>query len=151
MVRRWVIMKLLFICRDGLEDSLLSTVAMATEARKTSDGDEVGILFTGEAVAALAGQSFDWSPLLRDWGTRMLVSRNATEMGYPLANPRDIRWTKPRQLLPAAREAGVRLIACPLWSKLLGVEDKLPEELERPDMAALIQELRQSDKVIGSF
>ena len=142
-------MELLFICRDALEDSLLSTVAMATEARKTSA--DVGVLFTGEAVAALAGQSFDWSPLLRDWNTRVRVSRNATEIGYPLANTRDPRWTKPRQLLPAAREAGVRLLACPLWSKLLGVEDKLPEELERPDMAALIQELRQSDRVIGSF
>ncbi len=142
-------MELLFICRDALEDSLLGTVAMAMEARKTTA--EVGILFTGEAVAALAGKSFDWSPLLRDWGTRVQVSRTAAEMGYPLANPKDFRWTKPLRLLPAASEAGVRLLACPLWSKLLGVEEKLPEELERPDMAALIQELKQSNKVIGSF
>ena len=142
-------MDLLFICRDALEDSLLSTIAMAIEARKANA--ETGIVFTGESVAALSGQSFDWSPLLRDWGTRVRVSRTATEMGYPLAKAWDARWTKPLQLLPAAREAGVRLIACPLWSKLLGVEERLPEELERPDMAALIQELRQSDKVIGSY
>ena len=142
-------MELLFICRDALEDSLLTTVAMAIEARNATA--EVGVLFTGEAVAALTGQSFDWSPLLRDRDTRMLVSRTATEMGYPLANPRDSRWTKPLQLLPAAREAGVRLLACPLWSKLLGVEDRLPEELERPDIDALIQELRQSERIIGSF
>ena len=142
-------MELLFICRDALEDSLLGTVAMAIEARKATA--EVGVLFTGEAVAALAGQSFDWSPLLRDRDTRMLVSRKAAEMGYPLANPTDSRWTKPLQLLPAASEAGVRLLACPLWSKLLGIEERLPEELERPDMATLIEELRQSDRVIGSF
>ncbi len=142
-------MDLLFICRDALEDSLLSTIAMAIEARKANA--ETGIVFTGESVAALSGQSFDWSPLLRDWGTRVRVSRTATEMGYPLAKAWDARWTKPLQLLPAARETGVRLIACPLWSKPLGVEERLPEELERPDMAALIQELRQSDKVIGSY
>ena len=142
-------MELLFICRDALEDSLLTTVAMAMEARNATA--EVGILFTGEAVAALTGQSFDWSPLLRDRDTRMLVSRTAAEMGYPLAKPGDSRWTKPLQLLPAAKEAGVRLLACPLWSKLLGVEERLPEELERPDMDALIQELRQSERIIGSF
>jgi len=144
-------MDLLFICRDALEDSLLSTIAMAIEARKANA--ETGIVFTGESVAALSGQSFDWSPLLRDWGTRVRVSRTATEMGYPLASTGDkrMRWTKPLQLLPAAKDAGVRLMADPLWSKLLNAEEKLPGELERPDMASLLQELRKTQKVIGTF
>ena len=81
----------------------------------------------------------------------MGISRTAKDMGYPLASPRDARWTKPLQLLPAASEAGVRLLACPLWSKLLNADGKLPNELERLDMASLIQELRQAHQVIGSF
>ena len=142
-------MEMLLICRDAREDVLLSTVVMAMEAKKA--GAEVGILFTGEAIAALSGRSFNWSPLLQDRDTRMGVSRTAKEMGYPLASPRDARWTKPLQLLPAAGEAGVRLMACPLWTKLLNVDEKLPKELERLDMAAVIRELRQAHKVIGSF
>ncbi|MQG58522.1 MAG: hypothetical protein FI709_11485 [SAR202 cluster bacterium] len=138
-------MELLFICRDARVDSLLSTMAMALEARKASV--EAGISFTGEAIAAMAGRSFDWSPLLRDWSTRVRVSRNATEMGHPLSNPRGPRWTKPVNFSrpPGRRESG------PLWSKMLGVDERLPEDLERPDMAELIHELRQSYKVIGSY
>ena len=128
---------------------MLGTVVMALEARKA--GAEVGVLFTGEAIAALSGRSFAWSPLLEDWETRMRISRTAKEMGYPLANPKDARWTKPLQLLPAASEAGVRLLACPIWSKLLNIEEQLPGELERLDTSSLIAELRQTPKVIGSF
>ncbi len=144
-------MELLFIVRDAREDALLSTVVMAMEAQKA--GAETGILFTGEAIAALSGKTFNWAPLLVDWDTRMLVSRTANEMGYPLASPRDkrMRWTKPLQLIPAAKDAGVRLLACPLWSKLLNAEEKLPGELERSDMASVLQELRQAQKVIGTF
>jgi peroxiredoxin family protein len=143
--------ELLFIVRDAREDALLSTVVMAMEAQKA--GAETGILFTGEAIAALSGKTFNWAPLLVDWDTRMLVSRTANEMGYPLASPRDkrMRWTKPLQLIPAAKDAGVRLLACPLWSKLLNAEEKLPGELERSDMASVLQELRQAQKVIGTF
>ncbi|MDP6228291.1 MAG: hypothetical protein QF714_11420, partial [Dehalococcoidia bacterium] len=143
--------ELLFILRDAREDALLSTVVMAMEAQKA--GAETGILFTGEAIAALSGKPFNWAPLLVDWDTRILVSRTATEMGYPLASTGDkrMRWTKPLQLLPAAKDAGVRLMADPLWSKLLNAEEKLPGELERPDMASLLQELRKTQKVIGTF
>jgi peroxiredoxin family protein len=143
--------ELLFIVRDAREDALLSTVVMAMEAQKA--GAETGILFTGEAIAALSGKTFNWAPLLVDWDTRMLVSRTANEMGYPLASPRDkrMRWTKPLQLIPAAKDAGVRLLACPLWAKLLNAEEKLPGELERSDMASVLQELRQAQKVIGTF
>lgn len=142
-------MELLFICRDALEDALLGTVATAMEASEA--GADVGILFTGEALAALSGRSFDWAPLLRDRETRMRVSRTAKEMGYPLANPRDARWTRPLQLLPAARDAGVRLLACPIWSKLLNADEKLPGELDRLDVASLVRELRDCRKVIGSY
>ena len=144
-------MELMFISRDAREDSLLGTVMMAMEARKA--GADVGILFTGEAIAALSGRSFNWSPLLEDRESRMGISRTAKELGYPLASPRDRRgrWTKPLQLLPAASEAGVRLLACPLWSKLLDAGEKLPEELEQIEVESLVRELRQAQKVIGSF
>jgi hypothetical protein len=81
----------------------------------------------------------------------MGISRAAKDMGYPLASPRDARWTKPLQLLPAASEAGVRLLACPLWSKLVNAEGKLPKELEPLDMDSLVRELSQTPKGIGSF
>ena len=142
-------MEMLFICRDAREDALLGTVVMAMEAQEA--GAEVGILFTGEAIAALSGRAFNWAPLLEDRDARIGISRAAKDMGYPLASSRDVRWTKPLQLLPAASEAGVRLLACPLWSKLLNAEEKLPEELEPLDMESLIRELRQTPKVIGSF
>jgi len=142
-------MELLLICRDALENSIIGNLLIALEERRA--GREVGIIFTQEALAALAGQSFDWSPLFRDRDTRATIAKNAKAMGIPLAHPKDARQTDTYQLLKAAKEAGVRLLACPAWAALLGIQDRLPEELTKIDPTDALKCLKEAKQVIGTF
>jgi peroxiredoxin family protein len=47
-------------------------------------------------------------------------------------------------------EPGVRLIACPLWSELLGLGERL-EYLERIDESKLVDLLQNADTVVGGY
>ena len=75
-------MDLLFICRDATENSVIGNVGMAmrTQAR----GRQTAVLFTEEALAALAGEAFHWSPLFAARPARITISRNAAA---PVAVP----------------------------------------------------------------
>ena len=142
-------MDMILICRDALENSLVGNVAMALEAKKA--GQDVGILFTEEALAALAGESFGWSPLFQSRDARIKISRNATAMGVEVADVKDNRWTDLSRLLTSASGAGVRLIACPIWSQILAVDGKLPAQLSSLDSATMLKELEEARIIIGGF
>jgi len=141
-------MDLLFICREATEDSVIGNVGMALQAKAA--GRESAVLFTEEALAALAGQAFHWSPLFSSRPARIAISRNATALGLPVASERDDRWTDLRRLLEAAREAGVRLLACPLWSQILSVDGRLPDTIERPATEEVLAAI-ESAKVVGGY
>ena len=142
-------MDMILICRDAVEDSVIGNVAMTMAAKK--EGQDVGIIFTEEALAALAGESFGWSPLFQNRDARIKISRNATAMGIEVADTRDNRWTDLSRLLKAAKEAGVRLMACPLWSQILDVDGKLPPEITAIDSATMLKELKEAKIIIGGF
>ena len=142
-------MDMILICRDAVEDSVIGNVAMTMAAKK--EGQDVGIIFTEEALAALAGESFGWSPLFQNRDARIKISRNATAMGIEVADARDNRWTDLSRLLKAAKEAGVRLMACPLWSQILDVDGKLPPENTAKDSATMLKELKEAKIIIGGF
>ena len=141
-------MEVLFICRDALENSVVSNLAVAMEVKKT--GSDVGVLFTQEALAAMAGSVMDWSPLLRDRETRTAIAKAATGLGIPWA-ANDPRWTRPSQVLAAAKAAGVSLFACPMWTEMLGVKGKLPAELGLLDLPTALKAIKEAKVVIGSF
>ena len=82
---------MLFICRDAQENSVIGNVGLAMEAQKA--GSDVAVVFTGEALAALAARAFGWSPVFTGRAARTTISRNATAMGIPVAHSRDNRWT----------------------------------------------------------
>jgi len=142
-------MDMILICRDAVEDSVIGNVAMTMAAKK--EGQDVGIIFTEEALAALAGESFGWSPLFQNRDARIKISRNATAMGIEVADAKDNRWTDLSRLLKAAKEAGVRLMACPLWSQILDVDGKLPPEITAIDSATMLKELKEAKIIIGGF
>lgn len=142
-------MDLLLICRDALENSIIGNLLVALEEKKA--GADVGVLFTQEALAALAGQSLDWSPLFRDRDTRAKIAKNAKSMGIPLAHAKDARQTDTYQLLKAAKDAGVNLMACPAWTALLGIKERLPNELTKVDPVAAMKCLKEAKRVIGTF
>jgi len=141
-------MDLVFVCREAVEDSLLANVAAAIEAKEK--GLDVGVLFTGEALWALAGESFRWSPLFQGRSMRAQISRNATARGIEIGHPKDPRWTDRNRLLDSAAGKGVHLLACPVWASLLGIEEEIPDRLTPLDRDSLLQEL-QGAKVIGGF
>ena len=142
-------MDTILICRDALENSVVGNVALAMEAKKA--GQDVGILFTEEALAALAGESFGWSPLFQNRDARIKISRNATAMGVEIADVKDNRWTDISRLLSSASGAGIKLMACPIWSQILAVDGKLPPQLTSIDSAALLKELKEAKIIIGGF
>ncbi len=141
-------MDVLFICRDALENSVVSNLAVAMEMKK--GGTDVAVLFTQEALAALAGGALDWSPLIRDRDSRTTIAKAATRLGIPWA-AKDPRWTHPGQVLAAAKEAGVSLLACPLWTELLEVKGKLPPEISLVELPAALKAIQEAKVVIGSF
>lgn len=141
-------MEVLLICRDALENSLVSNLIVAMEMKKR--GTDVAVLFTQEALAALAGGALDWSPLMRDRDTRTTIAKAATRLGIPWS-AKDPRWTRPHQVVAAAKQAGVPLLACPLWTELLEAKGKLPPEIGLIDLPAALKALREAKVVIGSF
>jgi peroxiredoxin family protein len=141
-------MDVVFVCRQAVEDSLLANIAAAMEAKEA--GLDVGVLFTGEALWALAEESYRWSPLFQGRRIRSRISKNATGMGIEIGHPKDARWTDRDRLLESAAGKGVQLLACPVWASLLGIEEEIPDRLTRLDRDSLLQELR-SAKVIGGF
>ena len=142
-------MDLLLICRDALENSVIANIALALDVR--GRGRKAGVLFTEEALAALAGESFGWSPLFRPRPARIAISRGAKSVGIPVAAEHDDRWTDLRALLIAGREAGVELFACPIWSRILDVRDSLPPEVSILDSVEEMESLMSERRVIGGF
>lgn len=140
-------MKAVFICRQGTEDAVVGNVALAKAWRE--GGQEAAVLFTGKALAALTSGPVQWSPLFQGRAARMTISHNAESMGLPLADPRDGRWTDVRRLLKEAASMGVPLWACPIWSKLLGIQAP-PEGLEAISRERLLEELA-ARTVVGGY
>ncbi len=142
-------MDVFLICRDALENAVIANVAVAMDVRRR--GGAVAILFTEEALAALAGQSFGWSPLFRTREARIGISRGATRLGIPVAAERDDRWTDVGRMLDAARAAGVELLACPVWSDILGIRDALPDRLTPVANLATLERWMTGRQVIGAL
>ncbi|BBO82025.1 hypothetical protein DSCO28_25910 [Desulfosarcina ovata subsp. sediminis] len=142
-------MDTIFICRDALANSLISNLVLAMEAKKA--GAEVGVIFTEEALLALSGQTWAWSPLMGDRDTRMAIAKSAKKMDIPMVSAKDARQIDTKVLLESASENGVRLIACSLWTSLLPVEGKLPPFVEKVDLDAAVKTLAESKTVIGSL
>ncbi len=144
-------MDMVLICRDGLENSVIGNVAVAMEAKRA--GEDVGILFTEEALYCLSGKSFEWSPVaFKDRDSRSKILRNATAMGLQATNPKESRTSDLPRLLKQAKEAGIKLMACPIWAQILAVDGKnLPPELALIDKPTMLKELKAAKIVIGGF
>ena len=91
----------------------------------------------GEALAALARGSFGWPRELAGQEMRLALADRAAEAGVPLTARGEGRQIDTKGLVAQAREAGVVLYACHIWSSLLGLQGKLPDGLESLDEAAL--------------
>lgn len=142
-------MDVLFFCRDGLYDSLISNLVLAMSLRKI--GKEVAIIFSGGALHDLCHGIIRYPDSLAGVEIRKTISVEAKSMGLPLQNSRDPKSLDIRPLLLQAKESGVSLYACPIWSILLKLSGKLPQELSSIAMEKLLEEITSSTKIIGGF
>jgi peroxiredoxin family protein len=141
-------MDLIFVCRDALMNSAIANIGLALEAKKA--GMDAGVLFTEEALYAVAGESFRWSPLFQGRDIRAKISKNATATGIEVGNQKDSRWTDLSRLLDLARGKGVQLLACPLWVQILDLKERIPSQLVLMEKEVFFKELKGA-KVIGGF
>ena len=142
-------MDLLLIVRDALASSLIGNLLVAMNAREA--GREVGVLVTSEALVALAGGTFAWPRELSGQARRLALADRGKDVGVPLLGKGEGRQLDPKAMLAQARDAGVALYACPIWSALLGLEGKLPEGLGALDRPGLTQLLQNAKQIVGSL
>lgn len=142
-------MDLMLICKDGLASSLLTNLVVASEARKS--GVNVGVLFTGEALAAVCGGVFLWPRGLQEQELRYQMSDNAKEAGIPTWGRGQWRQVDPYGMLSKAIEAGVTMFACPVWTGLLGLKGGLPSGVKTLGYADMLDALRSTKTVIGAL
>lgn len=142
-------MDLLLIVRDALASSLVGALLTAREARKA--GQEVAVVVTQEALAAVARGAFQWPRELSGQEMRLLIADRGAKAGLPLLGKGEGRQLDVKALVPQAVEAGVRLYACPIWSALLGLEGKLPHGLQALDAQTFFELVHGSTKIIGTL
>ena len=142
-------MDLLLILRDALASSIIGGLLTALHAKRA--GGEVGVLFTQEALAAIARGSFQWPRELSGQEMRLLMADRGAEMGLPLLARGEGRQLDAKGMLAKAREAGVVLYACPTWSSLLGLTGELPHGLERLDTDRLSGLIQSAKQFIGTL
>ncbi|MFN8544465.1 MAG: hypothetical protein U0807_09670 [Candidatus Binatia bacterium] len=142
-------MDLLFILRDALASSLTGGLLTAIEARKA--GQAVGVVLTQEALAAAVRGTFAWPRELSGQALRLQLADRAKAAGLPLMGRGEGRQLDAKALIARAVEAGVTVWACPIWSTLLGLDGALPRGITAIDTAALLRELREAERVIGTL
>jgi peroxiredoxin family protein len=139
----------LFFCRDGLYDSLITNLVLAISLRKI--GKEVAVIFSGGALHDLCHGIIRYPDSLAGVEIRKTISVEAKSMGLPLQNSRDSKSLDIRPLLLQAKDSGVSLYACPIWSILLKLGDRLPQELSSIPMEKLLEKITSSTRIIGGF
>ncbi|HEY78372.1 MAG TPA: hypothetical protein G4O09_04595 [Dehalococcoidia bacterium] len=142
-------MDLVLICRDGRADSFISNLLLAMEAREA--GQQVAVLLSGEALAALTDGVFRWARQLTSDDVRLKMAGVAASLGIPVAGSGVSRIVDTKQVIAEAQKAGVSLIACYPWPELLEVADRLPDGVVKADAASVLAMLSEAKTIIGSL
>lgn len=142
-------MDLFFICRDALYDSMMNNLTLAMSLRKA--GKTVGVLFTGDALNGLCNEVIRYPASLSGIEIRKTISKGADQLGLSVHPARDPKGIDIKPLLLQAKESGVQLYACPIWSILLKLGSELPQGLSPITIEELLKEMSSSAKVIGAL
>lgn len=142
-------MDLLVILRDALASSVVGSLLTAVAAKKA--GSQVGVLVTQEALAALARGSLEWPRALSGQAMRLTMADRGADAGVPVLGRGEGRQLDPKALIPIARDAGVTLYACPIWTSLLGLEGHLPDGLQAVETGALPALMQDAKQVVGTL
>ena len=111
----------------------------------------MAVLVTQEALAALARGSFAWPRELSDQPVRWTLADRGDALGVPVLGRGEGRQLDPKGLVARAREAGVVLYACPIWSSLLDLGKQLPEGIDPLPAADLPGLIQDAGQVVGTL
>lgn len=142
-------MDVLFIVRDASASSLVGTILTALQAQQA--GRTVSVLITQDALAALARGTFAWPRELSGQTARLTLADRGAAMGVPLLGRGEGRQLDPKGLVTRARDAGIPLYACPVWSSLLGLDGAPPAGLQAVASGTLAELLCSARQVVGSL
>ncbi len=142
-------MDLLLILRDALASSLVGGLLTAVEAKTA--GQEVAVVLTQEALAALARGSFQWPRELSGQEMRLLLADRGAAAGLPLLGKGEGRQLDVKALVARTAAAGVPLYACPVWSALLALDAQLPDGLQALDKQAFLNIVGSAKTIIGTL
>lgn len=142
-------MDVLFILRDAEGSSAISTLCAARDAH--ANGQDVAVLVTQGALAALSFGSFEWPRALSGPPLRIAMAVAGKAQDLPVAGRGEAKQLDPKALARQVAEAGVRLYACPQWSELLGVADDLPEGLRTAESQKVSELVAKASKIVGTL
>ena len=142
-------MDMIFFSKSALYDSLINCFVYAMAAKKS--GKRVGIVFTGDALNCLCTGIMRWPGSLSGMEAKKTISKEAVNRGIEISGQRDPREINIEPLARKARESGVMLYACPVWSGLLKLKDSFPDWIAEITMERLIEEIAASGKIIGGI
>ena len=141
-------MDIVFVCRSALADSCIGNLFLAMEAKKA--GKEVAVLFTEEAVLAVADGVFRWSPQLSPQDIRLRLADKAAGFGLPVMGGGVGKQLDTKEMIRKSKEAGLTMLACSPWVELLELEDKLPAGITKGDSALILKIMEEANVLISS-
>jgi peroxiredoxin family protein len=142
-------MDLLFILRDATGSSAVGTLTAARAAREA--GKDVAVLVTQGALAAFAQGSFEWPRALSGPPMRMALADAGKGLGLPVHARGAARKLDPKALAMEVAEGGLRLLACPTWMTLLGLENSPPAGFEIVSTETVTTLLAEARQVVGGL
>lgn len=142
-------MDMLLICRDASASSLVSNCMLAMRERER--GLQAGILFTSEALAALARGTFLWPRELQEAEVRLAMADNGKKAGLPITGRGEARQLDIWQILNQAKESGVPMYASSFWVDLIGLQNKLPQGVKVLDTETARKLFTETKSIIGSL
>ena len=131
---------ILITCRDGAKQSIIANLALATFLRKERNKNVV-LLFVQEALLALAKKEFTYRGLLEECSD--VIDKTITDFGFP---------PDPLILLKAAKEAGVNIVTCTVWAKVVqNSKNIIPGEIDVIELDKLFDIVLDAKKTMGGF
>jgi len=103
------VMDLLFILRDAVGSSAISTLCAARDAKAV--GREVAVLVTLGVLSALATGSFEWPRALSGPPMRLALADAGKQAGLPIAGRGAAKRLDPKALVREVSGAGISLLA----------------------------------------
>ena len=126
------------VSRDESKQSIVACLGTAIALRQK--GLAVTLMYEHNAMIALAERRFEYTGLLESYADA--TEKAISDHGFP---------TEPMELLKIAKEAGVDIISCPIWTAVAKSRNVLPSELRIVELNELFDIIAGAKKILGSF